>query len=224
MATAPNDVERRMADAIPIVLIHGLGRTSASLSRLARRLEASGHPALKVDYKSRRYDLDECAKRITPTLVRYAERVGPDLALVGHSMGGLVARILAARGEVPVRSIVMLAPPNSGSEVADFVYRSRLGRMLLGPALGELRTNGAHAVPRPPCPVGIIAGTRSYLPLTSRLIAGSNDGLVSLDRTRLEGADWIGLSAGHTLLMNHPDTAEAVVTFVRDGRFPDRLR
>ena len=44
-------------------------------------------------------------------------------------------------------------------------------------------------------------------------------------RTRIAGPhDWIAVDAGHTLLMNHPDVAEAALAFLRDRRFPDRLR
>jgi pimeloyl-ACP methyl ester carboxylesterase len=149
---------------------------------------------------------------------------GRGLAFVGHSMGGLVARLLAADPAVDAQAIVMLGSPNGGSEVADCVHRFALGRAILGPALADLRTVGPLPLPAPTCPVGIVAGTRSYLPLTSRLIAGANDGLVSLERTRLTGADWIALDAGHTLLMNHPDVAEVVRGFIKSGRFPGRLR
>lgn len=71
-------------------------------------------------------------------------------------------------------------------------------------------------------PVGVIAGRRSYLPLTSRLIPGMHDGLVSLERTRLDGADWIALAGGHAFLMNHPEVADATAAFLRDSWFPTR--
>jgi pimeloyl-ACP methyl ester carboxylesterase len=187
-------------------------------------LGAHRHPVLNVDYSSRRHGLRECARRIEPDVARFESRFGRGIVLVGHSMGGLVARILAAEANLAVRGIVMLAPPNGGSEVADWVHGSCLGRLLLGPALGDLRTVAAPEVPRPSCPIGVIAGSRSYLPLTSRLIAGQNDGLVSLERTRLDGADWISVPAGHTFLMNHPAVVDAVIGFARDRCFPQHLR
>jgi predicted alpha/beta hydrolase family esterase len=208
----------------PVVLIHGLGRSSSSLSKLARKLEARRHPVLNVDYNSRRHDLRECARRIEPEIIAFENRFGRNIVLIGHSMGGLVARILAAEANLNVCGIVMLAPPNGGSEVADWVHRSRVGRLLLGPALGDLRTVAASKVPCPSCPIGVIAGSRSYLPFTSRLIAGQNDGLVSLERTRLDGADWISVPAGHTFLMNHPAVVDAVIGFARDRCFPQHLR
>ena len=163
-----------------------------------------------------------CARLLRPEVEAFQNRMGRGAAFVGHSMGGLVARTIAAQPGIDARGIVMLAPPNEGSEVADAVHRFALGRLVLGPALGDMRTTTAGTVPRPSCPIGVIAGTRSYFPFTSRLIEERNDGLVSLSRSRLEGADWMSLDAGHTFLMNHPAVVPATIAFLENGRFPDR--
>lgn len=208
----------------PVVLLHGLGRTSASLRRLARGLEVRGHVVFNLDYPSRRRDVRACGEYLRPVIVEIQERYGTPVSFVGHSMGGLVARSLAAAPDIRPDAIVMLASPNGGSEVADHIYRYWLGRLVFGPALDCLRTTKAHALPPPACPIGIIAGTRSYLPFTASLIHGLNDGLVSVERSKLDGADWIALEAGHTFLMNHPAVPDAVASFLREGRFPVRHR
>jgi pimeloyl-ACP methyl ester carboxylesterase len=190
--------------AVPVVLLHGLGRTSASLRRLARALQSQGHPTLVPDDASRDLGVAACAEQLRPVVVAFQARHERSIAFVGHSMGSLVARILAAAPDLRAKAIVMLAPPNGGSEVADVVHRFVLGRMILGPALADLRTNAAAAIPLPTCPIGVIAGTHSYMPFTRWLIAGQNDGLVSVARTQLEGADSIPCDAGHTFRMNHP--------------------
>ena len=203
----------------PVVLLHGLGRTSASLRRLAQALEAEGHPTLNLDYPSRRCDVRTCAAHVFPTIAAFRERAGRDVALLGHSMGGLVARVVASDPRLTIRALVMLAPPNGGSEVADLVSRFALGRLLFGPALDDLRTTTAASLPKPACPIGVIAGTRSYVPFASRFIAGRHDGLVSLDHARLEGADWMTVEAGHAFLMNHPDVVSATTAFLAQGHF-----
>lgn len=205
---------RRTIDPHPIILLHGLGRTAASLRGLGQALAARGHPILSPDYPSRRHDVRACAERLLPDVIGFQERHGRGVAFVGHSMGGLVARFLATNAEVKARALVMLAPPNGGSEVADFVHRFALGRLILGPALGDLRTATAASVPTPNCPVRVIAGARSYLPFTKRLNKGRNDGLVSLERTRLDGAEWIAVEAGHRFLMNHPEVTKATADFL----------
>ena len=208
----------------PVVLLHGLGRTSASLRRLARGLEVRGHIVFNLDYPSRRRDVRACGEYLRPVITEIQERYGTPVSLVGHSMGGLVGRSLAAEPSIRPGAIVMLASPNGGSEVADHVHRYWLGRLVLGPALDCLCTTKAHTLPLPSCPIGIIAGTRSYLPFTASLIQGRNDGLVSVERSKLDGADWIALDAGHTFLMNHPAVLDAVASFLVEGRFPIQQR
>lgn len=203
----------------PVVLLHGLGRSARSLRRLAKALRAQGHPVCALDYPSRRHDVRACAAYLRPAVVAFQAQHGGSVAFVGHSMGGLVARVLAADPAVTPLAIVMLAPPNVGSEVADFVHRFAPGRLILGPALGDLRTTEAGWLPRPSCPVGVIAGRRSYLPFTGRLIAGPNDGLVSVARSRLDGADWMEVDAGHTLIMNAPTVISATACFLDQHRF-----
>lgn len=213
-----------MASVTPVVLLHGLGRTPRSMASLARRLEEHGHPTLIPGYPSRRCRVSDCALALKPEIEAFRRHTDREIAFVTHSMGGLVARCLAAELS-GVTAIVMLAPPNGGSEVADYVARFRLGRAMLGPALADLRSGAPEKLPVPTCPIGIVAGTRAWLPMTGRVIAGRHDGLVSLARTRIAGPhDWIAVDAAHTLLMNHPDVAEAALAFLRDGRFPEHRR
>ncbi|MCJ2008886.1 alpha/beta fold hydrolase [Methylobacterium sp. E-041] len=212
-----------MSSLTPIVLLHGLGRTPRSMARLARRLEALGHQTLIPGYPSQSRGVHACATGLEPVVEAFRQRTGRAIAFVTHSMGGLVARCLATDPN-DSRAIVMLAPPNRGSEVADHLFRYRLARAMLGPALADLRSGVPDKLPIPPCSIGIIAGTRAWLPFTGRVIAGPHDGLVGLARTRIAGPhDWIVVDAAHTLLMNHPDVFEATGAFLRDGRFPDHL-
>lgn len=210
---------------LPVILLHGLGRTRFSMALLARRLAREGHPTVCLGYPSRRLGVSACADGLRRSVLAFRDAQGDTVAFVTHSMGGLVARVLAADPALGARAIVMLAPPNQGSEVADRVGRSPLGRLVLGPALDDLRTDRAGRLPVPPCPIGIVAGTRARLPVTGRVIPGRHDGLVSLERSRLPGAaDWMTVAADHTFLMNHRSVAAATLAFLRDGRFPDAFR
>ena len=211
-----------MTDPVPVVLLHGLGRNSRSLGRLERRLNEWGHVTENFDYPSRRHGVAACADMLSSRVEDFRQARGRQVAFVGHSMGGMVSRCIASAsgGEC----VVMLAPPNGGSEFADALAATRIGKGVFGPAILELGT-ATVKVPVPSCPVGVIAGRRSYVPFSARFLGPVSDGVVGLERSRFPGmSDWVCVDAGHTLIMNHPDTVNAVLTFLAAGRFPARLR
>ncbi|MBR0711580.1 alpha/beta fold hydrolase [Bradyrhizobium liaoningense] len=203
-----------------VVLLHGIARTSASLTKLERALQASGFTALNIDYPSRSKPIAAIADDIHPAVARFAERDAP-LHFVAHSMGGLVARAYIARHR-PARlgRVVMLGTPNSGSEVADLLSGSRLYRAFYGPAGLEL-TTAIRALPSVDYPVGVIAGSRFIDPVAGLLVLPKpNDGRVSVQSAMLAGmTDHIVVKASHTGLPRHAAAIEQTIAFLRDGRF-----
>jgi len=159
-------------------------------------------------------------------LAALAAAHGP-LDVVTHSLGGIVLRAALADGWVApemLRRVVMLAPPNSGSELADLLARTRLFRLLLGPVGPELRTDGAGVpagLPPVPFALGVIIGQRGGNPLFARAFAGPNDGKVSVARAAVPGMhDLRVVERGHTFVMDAPEVVEAVFHFLEHGRFP----
>lgn len=207
-----------MADGV--VLLHGLGRTPASMWGAQAFLEMRGFRTLNPGYPSRRASVDDHAERLAARVKNFAEKLDGELHFLTHSMGGLVAWALIAR-ERPknLGKVVMLAPPLGGSEIADFIAASSLLRPLFGPAIDDL-TCSAERGPID-FPVGVIAGDRTLNPLLSYFfLRGPNDGKVTVARTRLPGlADHICLPATHTLLPWDFDALRQAVEFFRDGAF-----
>jgi hypothetical protein len=121
--------------------------------------------------------------------------------------------------------VVMLAPPNEGSEIVDRLRGWKLYQWINGPAGLQLGTDEA-SVPRtlgplpPGVEVGVIAGDRTLNPLLSSLLTGADDGKVTVAASHIAGeVDHLTFHATHTWIMWRGDTVAQVGAFLRDGRF-----
>ncbi|HEX5436651.1 MAG TPA: alpha/beta fold hydrolase [Gemmatimonadaceae bacterium] len=217
---------RKMDVASPgtLVLLHGLGRTARSMHRLAVEGSRRGYQVRNIGYPSRRAGVLVHAERVGLALAALPD--GKPLYAVTHSMGGIVLRAALAGGWLAperVGRVVMLAPPNAGTEMADWLCRMPLLRHVLGPATLELRTGPAGILAMlPPVPfeLGVIAGAMRRRSLSASLFDGPNDGKVSVARARVEGMrDFLVVGRGHTSIMNAPDVIDQTFHFLAHGAF-----
>jgi pimeloyl-ACP methyl ester carboxylesterase len=194
---------------------------------LAARLQAAGWATLAPSYGFG-VDLPTILQRLADPVAAFTAR-HDRLDIVTHSMGGLVARALISAHRPPnLGRVVMCAPPNRGSELADLLVSLNIADAVLGPAHAHLvtrRSAEAEALLGPrDTPVdyelGIIAGNRSLTPVPARLLPPPHDGKVSVAATHLAGmADHIVLPVPHSLMTAHPASGAQALHFLREGRF-----
>jgi pimeloyl-ACP methyl ester carboxylesterase len=212
-----------------VVLLHGLGRTDLSMVRLEAELVRHGYRVANVGYPSTQYSIEYLAtEELAPAVEACCSQPDGKVHFVTHSMGGIVLRYYLAEHEVPnLGRVVMLSPPNQGSEVADWVNENPLLQRMLGRAYEELGT-GPESVPNQLGPVdfelGIIAGSKTINPLFSRMIPGTDDGKVSVERAKVEGmTDFLVVPRTHTYIMMSEDVVDQVVHFLEHGEFVREL-
>lgn len=209
------------------MLLHGLARTARSMRPLIAPLESAGFRVCNIGYPSRHFPIDVLAQdHVLPPLQRCvgnARRVH----FVTHSMGGIVLRKLAADGALrAVGRVVMLAPPNGGSEAVDWFGHTGWFRALNGPAglqLGTAPDGFVAQLGAAPFALGVIAGSRTFNPMSARVFGGASDGKVAVERTKLRGMHGhVVVPATHTFLMRRADVQQLTVRFLQTGSFDAR--
>lgn len=158
---------------------------------------------------------------------------------VGHSMGGLVIRTyMSGKGnEQGIKpdtkrfgKVVFIATPNYGTYTAQYHYENTpLAKSVAGESLKQMGVGWkefSQGLIAPPCPFGVIAGGTPDGKGRAAGLKGDNDGVVELSSTMLAGADDFKiLPYSHTALLQKPETAEMVVTFMEKGYFisPEKI-
>lgn len=206
-----------------VVLLHGLARSGFSMSSLAKRLERASFRVVNQSYPSRSRTIESLAASTIPAALAQCKEAST-VHFVTHSMGGILVRQYLSQNPVErLGRVVMLGPPNQGSEVVDKLGKLPGFAAMNGPAGLQLGTGGL-SLPRRLGPanfeVGVIAGNRSLNFLLSALLPNEDDGKVSVASTRLaNAADHITLPVTHTFMMRNRKVIAQVIHFLRHGHF-----
>ncbi len=210
-----------------VVLLHGLNRSWRAMRPMAEALQEAGYTTANVDYPSQAGTIEEIAPLAVGTgLIECRATGATRIHFVTHSIGGILLRYENELKPIPdLGRVVMLGPPNQGSELVDKSHDWPGFDMLSGDAGAQLGTN-PDSIPSKLGPVnfelGVIAGTGTINLLTSAMLPNPDDGKVSVASTRVDGMDdFLIVGNSHRYITSSDVVIRYTKSFLRNGTFLD---
>jgi len=230
-ATAPRTQLVSVADRSEcVVLLHGLNRSWRAMRPMAEALQHEGFTTANVDYPSQAGPVEEIAPLAVGTGLKECRAAGAErIHFVTHSIGGILLRYENERQRIAdLGRVVMLGPPNQGSEIVDRT-REWPGAETISGAAGLQLGTSEDSIPSQLGAVnfelGVIAGTGTINVLTSAMLPNPDDGKVSVAATRVDGMDdFLMVDDSHRYITRSDVVVRNTVSFLRTGRFIDADR
>ena len=214
-----------------VIVLHGLMRSSNSMETISQYIrDNSDYQIINMEYASSRSAVATHAEDLAYLIDHLGKEV-TEISFVAHSMGNIVVRHYledrkgdGVQADTRFRRMVMIGPPNQGSQMAHFLRNNLLFKSVAGVPGIQLGDQWKELEPRlaiPEFEFGIIAGAQSEnQKFNNFILSGPDDFTVSLDETRLVGArDWLVRPLMHTTMMKNEITLESTVRFLEKGYF-----
>lgn len=208
-----------------VVLLHGMWRNARAMAPIESYLLIKGYRVINISYPSTEYPIETLVEQHLHPAVKNLELTSSQkIHFVTHSMGGILVRYyLKHYGMASLGKVVMLSPPNQGTELVDMLQGSEWFQDATGPSGVQLGTESS-ALTKQLGPVdfdlGVIAGNYNPNWITSMLVPGPDDGVVSVESTKVEGMkDFLLVSERHYQLRGHKPVLQQIAYFLEHGKF-----
>lgn len=208
-----------------VILLHGLWRDEAAMRPVERFLSSQGYQILNLGYPSTDYPIETLVNDyLKPAIDALPKQPNQKLHFVTHSMGGILVRYYLKHNEPDnIGRVVMLAPPNQGTELAGLFADSDWIDVKRGPAAEQLSA-GQQSWVNQLGPInfelGVIAGNHNSNWLTDWILPGEDDGVVSVESTKIDNMkDFITVPVKHFRLRANEVALNQTAHFLKFGRF-----
>lgn len=211
-----------------VYLIHGYGGLGIELKKIQKTIEKEGYVSEIYSYPSLVKDVDSVGNNV---FNKIKKENFDTISFVTHSLGALVVRSIYEHLDsittFPfIHRIVMIAPPNNGSPVADYFAQFSFVKYIIGPNINNITTNpitGAGKYPIPTCEIGLIAGSYGKKKGFNIFIKGDNDGVLIPEQTKLGvEKDVVFVKSWHVGLLFNKKVLKYVTCFLKNGKFENK--
>ena len=195
------------------------------MNEMEKTLLQQGFVVANVDYPSRKNAIEELSNQAVSAGISECKQArATPVNFVTHSLGGILVRYYLAHQTIEnLGHVVMLAPPNKGSEVVDALAKVPGFALFNGPAGLQLGTD-PESIPSQLGPVnfslGVIAGRKTFNPILSQFLPNPDDGKVSVESTKVAGMrDFLVVDVSHPFIMQDQGVIEKTIEFLKAGKF-----
>lgn len=208
-----------------VIVLHGMARTKHSMNIIEETLRQDGYIVWNETYPSTKQKIEvSSVNHIKKGLDFCKQNNTLKINFVTHSLGGILVRYYLQDNSISnLSKIVMLSPPNKGSELADHLKDTKFYQWITGPAgqqLGTTSTSLPNRMDEINATVGIITGNKTNDPWFSPIIPGIDDGKVSVERAKLdEMTDFLVVESGHSFIMRKESVLKQIKYFLKNGKF-----
>ncbi len=208
-----------------VVLVHGLWRSAWAMRSIEKDLNAYAYQTVNISYPSTSMSIPDIAEHYLPPAIESCQQAGAEqIHFVSHSMGGIVVRQYLQNNHMPAGSkVVMLSPPNQGSELSERFGDAGWYQFFVGPAGVSLSQKQGGIISKLKTikePVGIIAGYREWSLWPSTWLPKPNDGTVSVESMKLaEMDDFMLINSGHAMMRYNDTIHQQIRYFLTTGEF-----